>query len=85
MILRVNDEHILFADSLWFREFFRTFLPQAIKHEGKTSKVDNCAAVVFNIQRARNSSNKYLYRIQPESIEFIVGGFQSGKKEKKKK
>lgn len=35
--------------SLWFKNFFRLYLPQASKHDIKTCKMLNCAAVSFEL------------------------------------
>jgi bisphosphoglycerate-dependent phosphoglycerate mutase len=67
--------------SLWFREYFKTFMPKSSTFKGKKLKVDNCAACSFTVTRAKRNG-KYLYRINEDSFGFIYGSFKQ--KESKK-
>jgi len=70
--------------SLYFKHFFRTFLPSSSTHISKSKKMKNCAVVAFDFQMGMNGH----FRIEPESIESMYLGFEgdghvgSGKKDK---
>jgi len=73
-----TDCVIVCGHSLWFREFFKSFLPKPNTHVAKTSKMVNCGCVAFDLYRDNN-----VIRIRPESIKEIYGGFEvKGKKKK---
>lgn len=62
--------------SLWFRSFFRTFLPQEFDHVSKKKKLINGGIVGFALERIAVDDNKnYAYRIDPTSIVVLHGGF----------
>ena len=47
-----NDKPVIIVGaghSLWFMNFFKLFLPQASKHDAKSCKLYNCAAVSFTL------------------------------------
>eukprot|EP00930_Biecheleria_cincta_P070266 TRINITY_DN5790_c0_g1_i2.p1 TRINITY_DN5790_c0_g1~~TRINITY_DN5790_c0_g1_i2.p1 ORF type:complete len:435 (-),score=89.52 TRINITY_DN5790_c0_g1_i2:72-1376(-) len=74
---------IVAGHSLWFREFFKSFLPKSSSHEAKTSKMVNCGVVAFDLYSTTQHGTKVI-RILPESIKEIYGGFETkGKKSKK--
>lgn len=60
--------------SLWFRTFFRLFLPYSSRHISKDKKMVNCGVVSFVIQQASVNGEAH-YRIDPESISVTHGGF----------
>mmetsp|Transcript_57557 Transcript_57557/g.134852 ORF Transcript_57557/g.134852 Transcript_57557/m.134852 type:complete len:410 (-) Transcript_57557:105-1334(-) len=76
------DLIIVCGHSLWFREFFRSFLPQDFPHVAKTSKMANCACVAFDLYRADDVVQTV--RIAPESIKVVYLGFEGQKKKGKK-
>jgi broad specificity phosphatase PhoE len=72
-----QDAHTIIAGghSLWFKEFFKAFLPKASTHKSKKKKIVNCGVVAFTIQHAKHAKHGDLYRIDPDSIDVIYGGF----------
>jgi hypothetical protein len=60
--------------SLWLRSFFDTYLPRSCAHEARRRKVVNCAVVAFTLQRGR-VGDATVYRIPPESIAMLYGGY----------
>jgi len=79
-----NESTIIVAGhSLWFKEFFKLYLPRAADHTCKKKKIVNCGAVGFTLQTAsprgvalgRASDSSLRHRIDPSSISVIYGGF----------
>jgi hypothetical protein len=66
---------IVGGHSLWFRSFFRTFLPRSSNHVAKTKKLVNGGLVGFTLERLEVSANEYHYMIDPTSIVTLHGGF----------
>eukprot|EP00908_Phaeocystis_cordata_P011152 Transcript_21995.p1 GENE.Transcript_21995~~Transcript_21995.p1 ORF type:complete len:350 (+),score=173.93 Transcript_21995:364-1413(+) len=66
---------IVAGHSLWFREFFKLYLPRATDHTCKKRKIVNCGAVGFSLQTGRASDGSLRHRIDPGSISVIYGGF----------
>ena len=62
---------ILGGHSLWFREFFKTFLPLKSTHESKSKKIVNCGIVAFDLLAIHGR-----YVIDPESVQVVYGGFE---------
>jgi broad specificity phosphatase PhoE len=60
--------------SLWLRSFMDCYLPRACAHEARRRKVANCAVVAFTLQRGRVGDDT-VYRIVPESIAMVYGGY----------
>uniref|UniRef100_A0A061RFY4 Uncharacterized protein n=1 Tax=Tetraselmis sp. GSL018 TaxID=582737 RepID=A0A061RFY4_9CHLO len=71
---REEDAVIAVGHSLYFRSFFRTFLPFGSDHEAKRRKMANAGAVAFELSRARHEGRP-VYRIDPASISVVYGGF----------
>ena len=63
--------------SLWFRSFFREFLPESSKHPAKLNKLSNGAAVGFYIEKVTLKNKTVVYRIATESITLLYGKFKS--------
>jgi hypothetical protein len=61
--------------SLWFRSFFRTYLPHSSNHVGKKKKIVNGGVVGFTLQRIETSKGKYEHLIDPNSIVVLHRGF----------
>jgi len=73
---------VVAGHSLWFREFFKSFMPKSATHVAKTTKMANCAVVAFDLYRNIQHSTEVI-RIPPESIKEVYGGFEiKGKKKK---
>eukprot|EP00586_Coscinodiscus_wailesii_P010250 CAMPEP_0172495844 /NCGR_PEP_ID=MMETSP1066-20121228/78850_1 /TAXON_ID=671091 /ORGANISM="Coscinodiscus wailesii, Strain CCMP2513" /LENGTH=332 /DNA_ID=CAMNT_0013267813 /DNA_START=270 /DNA_END=1268 /DNA_ORIENTATION=- len=66
---------IVGGHSIWFRSFFRTFLPKVIRHIGKDKKIVNGGTVALTLVRAR-FPNEDKYVIDPGSVSVIYGGFK---------
>jgi hypothetical protein len=64
--------------SLWFRSFFDCYLPRTCAHDARRKKVVNCAVLAFTLQRGR-VGDATVYRIAPESIAMVYGGFEQHK------
>mmetsp|Transcript_7949 Transcript_7949/g.19900 ORF Transcript_7949/g.19900 Transcript_7949/m.19900 type:complete len:385 (-) Transcript_7949:792-1946(-) len=70
-----EDYVIVGGHSIWFRSFFKTFLPYENDHVGKKKKIVNCGVVGFQLIKAKKSSGPAFYMIDPESVDVIHGGF----------
>jgi len=77
------DLIIVCGHSLWFREFFKSFLPKDSTHVAKTTKMANCACVAFDLYKSDDPSREVV-RIAPESIKVVYLGFEEKKKKGKK-
>jgi hypothetical protein len=64
--------------SLWFRSFMDCYLPRTCAHDARRRKVVNCAVLAFTLQRGR-VGDATVYRIAPESIAMVYGGFEQHK------
>jgi len=76
------DAIIVCGHSLWYKEFFRSYLPKSSSHEAKSTKMANCAVVAFDFYK-RDVDGKDVFRIKPEGIQTVYLGFE-GKKKKNK-
>ena len=72
----VKEEYVIVGGhSIWFRSFFRTFLPYKSDHVGKTKKVVNCGVVAFTLLKVVRKSGQPTYMIDPNSVDVVYGGF----------
>uniref|UniRef100_A0A7S1A1I6 Uncharacterized protein n=1 Tax=Noctiluca scintillans TaxID=2966 RepID=A0A7S1A1I6_NOCSC len=79
-----SDCIIVSGHSLWFREFFKSYLPLNSKHDAKTYKMVNCGVVAFDLYQCKaNPRGKAVIKIRPESIQEVHGGFEVKRKKKK--
>lgn len=60
--------------SIWFRSFFRTFLPHNSEHQAKTKKIVNAGCVGFTLM-STSTTQGYKYQIDVDSITVAYGGF----------
>ena len=65
---------IVGGHSIWFRSFFRTFLPATLDHASKKKKIQNCGIVTFELLKA-NTNLGPRYMIDPKTIEVVYLGF----------
>ena len=73
---RKENTIIIGGHSLWFRSFFRTFLPSSSKeHVAYRKKMVNCGVVSFTLHFGSKDGKK-IHRIDPDSICSITGGFE---------
>jgi len=76
-----TDMIVVLGHSLWFREFFKSYLPKASQHVAKKEKMVNCGCIAFDFYK----DSKNVYRIPPDSIKEIYGGFADKSKKTKEK
>eukprot|EP00565_Helicotheca_tamesis_P002660 CAMPEP_0185728680 /NCGR_PEP_ID=MMETSP1171-20130828/4040_1 /TAXON_ID=374046 /ORGANISM="Helicotheca tamensis, Strain CCMP826" /LENGTH=368 /DNA_ID=CAMNT_0028397411 /DNA_START=58 /DNA_END=1164 /DNA_ORIENTATION=+ len=73
----LDEQYVIVGGhSIWFRSFFRAFLPYNLDHASKTKKVVNCGAVAFTLMKTNHPKEGVVYMIDPNTIEVIYGGFQ---------
>jgi hypothetical protein len=71
----VEEENVIVGGhSIWFRSFFRTYLPYTVDHVSKKRKVVNAGCVAFTLLKATTGQGDK-YMIDPKSIKVIYGGF----------
>jgi len=61
--------------SIWFRSFFKTFLPLAMDHLSKKKKIVNGGTVAFTLLKTTAENGECKYMIDPKSILVVYGGF----------
>eukprot|EP00536_Pseudo-nitzschia_multiseries_P005935 jgi/Psemu1/192013/e_gw1.121.88.1 len=72
----IKEEFVIVGGhSIWFRCFFRTFLPLNEDHVGKQKKVVNCGIVGFTLMKVVRESGQATYMIDPKSVDVVYGGF----------
>ncbi|CAN0367693.1 unnamed protein product, partial [Ectocarpus fasciculatus] len=72
---RPEDTVVCVGHSLYFRSFFRCFLPQSAVHDAKKKKMVNCGVVAFTLESGVYEGRQ-AYKIEPESIVSVYGGFK---------
>ena len=71
--------------SLWFREFFKLYLPKTSNHPAKNEKMLNCASVSFRLCQNKDRMGNVGWYVQEESIAEDYLGFKVSSKKSKKK
>ena len=79
---RKESAIIAAGHSIYFREFFKTFLPRTSTHVGKENKVKNCGVVAFDLEQIKTPTGIIEYRVSESSISPLLFGFEEGKKKK---
>lgn len=74
---REEDVIVVGGHSLWFRAFFQTFLPFSCDHVAKKQKIVNSGLVAFTLQRAEMPDGQIGYRIDPDSMMTLYGGYSA--------
>jgi len=75
VMTNVEEENVIVGGhSIWFRSFFRTYLPYTVDHVSKKRKVVNAGCVAFTLLKATTGQGDK-YMIDPRSIKVIYGGF----------
>ena len=69
-----EDVLICGGHSIWFRSFFKTFLPYDSTHVSKTRKIVNGGTVSFTLLKSE-SNGESVYMVDPDSIFVVYGGF----------
>ena len=72
-----RNESVIIAGghSLWFKNYFQTFMPHKSIHDAKTKKITNSGVVSFTVQYGEGSDGTDIYRVDPDSIQVLYGGF----------
>ena len=71
-----KDNIVATGHSLWFRSFFRTYLPHTLEHTAKKRKLVNGGCVGFSLLRTVTPHDQTEhYMIDPKSITVLYGGF----------
>lgn len=71
---------IVCGHSIWFREFFKAYLPKSKVHEAKSSKIVNCGCIAFDLCQ----NDQDVFGVRPDSIKVVHGGFEQKKKQSKR-
>jgi broad specificity phosphatase PhoE len=61
--------------SLWFRSFMDRYLPAGCVHASRKKKVANCSLLALQLQRGVDATGRAVFRIPPESVHMLYGGF----------
>jgi hypothetical protein len=61
--------------SIWFRSFFRTFLPHTLDHVSKRKKIVNCGIIAFTLIKVKRKSGVCTYMVDPKTVDVVYGGF----------
>jgi len=71
-----QEEEVLICGghSIWFRSFFKTFLPYSNDHVSKTRKIVNGGTVSFSLMKMETEDGP-VYMIDSNSILVVYGGF----------
>lgn len=71
------EEYIIVGGhSIWFRSFFKEFLPRSSEHVGKKKKIVNCGAVAFDLWKVNEDGRHSKFMIDEKSIKVVYGGFK---------
>lgn len=73
--LKDYDNVICGGHSLYFRSFFRAFLPQSVEAPCKAKKMVNGGCVALTLMRAKDATGEWVYMIDEKSVKVIYGGF----------
>jgi len=72
----VEEDYVIAGGhSIWFRSFFRAFLPETSTHVSKKRKVVNTGCVAFTLMKATTPNGTIEYMIDESSISVIFLGF----------
>mmetsp|Transcript_17359 Transcript_17359/g.32906 ORF Transcript_17359/g.32906 Transcript_17359/m.32906 type:complete len:466 (+) Transcript_17359:275-1672(+) len=74
----IDEEFIIVGGhSIWFRSFFKEFLPRDSNHVSKKKKVVNCGAVSFSLCKIYDDNGGTdRFMVDEDSIRVVYGGFQ---------
>ena len=71
----VKEDHVIVGGhSIWFRSFFKTFLPYSVKHQAKDKKIVNAGIITFELLKVETKSGSR-YMVDPKTIQVVYGGF----------
>ena len=69
-----EDYFIACGHSIWFRSFFRMFLPYSVHHPSKDKKIVNCGIIVCELMKAETRQGPK-YMVDPKTIQVVYGGY----------
>ena len=69
-----EDYVIVGGHSIWFRTFFKTFLPYSVYHVSKNKKIVNGGIITFELMKV-DTRRGAKYMIDPKTIKPVYGGF----------
>ena len=79
-VVNLAESYIIVGGhSLWFKSFFQTYLPLSSNHVSKSKKIANTGIVSFVLTEIRSSEGSVQYKIDPDSITTVYGGFETKK------
>jgi len=71
--------------SLWFKNFFKAFIPKRTDHHAKTHKMVNCGVVAFKLERGTHiykpDKPNGAFKVDAKSVITVYGGFEKLKSE----
>ena len=73
-----KDTIIVGGHSLWFRSFFRTFLPRDFEHVSKKKKLINGGVAAFTLCKVTSDTGDMFethFMIDPKTVSIVHGGF----------
>ena len=71
-----HENLVVAGHSLWFRSFFRTYLPYGLEHVSKKRKLMNGGCVGFDLMRVKDDkTGQEHYMIDSKTITVLYGGF----------
>lgn len=81
-VIIVNAGH-----SLWFKNYFKVYMPKSTEHHAKNLKMVNCGVVAFNLEKGVMDYDVHQtgYRVDADSLASLYGGFEKRKMEAPRK
>ena len=73
---RNEDTIIVGGHSLWFKQYYKMFLPPRCDHEAKKYKMVNAGAIGFELERGQTEAGDVHFRIDPGTMTTIYGGYK---------
>ncbi|KAL7569062.1 hypothetical protein ACA910_016905 [Epithemia clementina (nom. ined.)] len=69
-----EDYFVVGGHSIWFRSFFKMFLPYSVHHASKEKKIVNGGVIVCEMMKAETRQGPW-YMVDPKTIQVVYGGF----------
>lgn len=61
--------------SLWFKEFFKNFIPSDQEHVAQRKKIVNCGVIAFDLKCGKDASGADAFNVDSSTVRVIYGGF----------
>ena len=61
--------------SLWFKEFFKNFIPSDQEHVAQRKKIVNCGVIAFDLKCGKDASGNDAFNVDSSTVRVIYGGF----------